>query len=169
MISDIAQYLTAFKIFELQPVINVLVVLILSLAVILALVLLIIGGIQWILSGGDKEKVASARSRIIAALIGLLIVLSAWAIVGILKGFFGLRPTEEGPAPSPGEGYVNCCFYPEYWGGTFRISPAECEAAKSDPNLAQCLGDGQRFRWYQYEVRHCDQFYVNETCWWENQ
>lgn len=97
-VSNIAQYLTAFKIFELQPAVNVLITLILIIAVILFLILLLIGGIQWITSGGDKEKISSAHSRILAAIIGLLIVLLAWAITGYLKGSFGFGSGEPGPA-----------------------------------------------------------------------
>lgn len=172
VISDISQYLTAFKIFELQPVVSVIITLILIIAVVLFLILLIVGGIQWVTSGGDKEKIASARGRIIAALIGLAIVLLAWAIMGVLQGFFGFQLKGELPGPGNGNGngedYINCCFYPEHWGGEFRISSAECESAKSNLKLSQCLGDGQRFRWYQYEARHCDQFYINKTCWQEH-
>lgn len=90
IISDIGQYLTVFKIFQIKPVVNQIVIVILVFATILALILLLVGGIQWIVSGGDKEKIASAREKIMAALIGLLIVFLAWGIVGILRGFFGI-------------------------------------------------------------------------------
>jgi hypothetical protein len=50
--------------------------------------LLIIGGIQWMTSGGDKAATESARGRITAALIGLVIVFSAWAIATLLYTFF---------------------------------------------------------------------------------
>lgn len=50
--------------------------------------LLIIGGIQWMTSGGDKAATESARGRITAALIGLVIVFSAWAIATLLNTFF---------------------------------------------------------------------------------
>jgi len=52
--------------------------------------LLIVGGIQWMTSGGDKAATESARGRITAALIGLVIVFSAWAIVTLLKALFGV-------------------------------------------------------------------------------
>jgi len=142
-------------------------------AAIAALFYLIMGGIQWITSGGDKAGTQAAREKITAAFIGLAIVATAWAVFLIIQWFFGFRILG-GPGAVPsngrnGEGYVNCCNYPQYWGGTFRISSAECEAAKSNPRLSQCLGDGQRFRWYQYKAEDCNQFYVNETCWRENQ
>jgi len=46
--------------------------------------MLIIGGIRWILSGGDKANTESARNQITAALIGLIIVFAAWALATLL-------------------------------------------------------------------------------------
>lgn len=51
---------------------------------------LVLGGIQWITSGGDKAGVESARNRITAALIGLAIVAAAWAVIKIIETFFGI-------------------------------------------------------------------------------
>lgn len=49
---------------------------------------LILGGIQWIFGGGDKEAVEKARKKITAALIGLAIVLSSYAIATIIDIIF---------------------------------------------------------------------------------
>lgn len=49
---------------------------------------LVIGGIKWILSGGDKAQTESARNQITAALVGLVIVFAAWAIVRLIESFF---------------------------------------------------------------------------------
>lgn len=52
--------------------------------------MLVIGGIQWIMSGGDKAKTEAARSQITAALVGLVIVFSAWAIAQLIKALFAV-------------------------------------------------------------------------------
>lgn len=52
--------------------------------------ILVFGGIQWILSGGDKAKTEAARNKITAALVGLVIVFSAWAIITLIKSLFGV-------------------------------------------------------------------------------
>ncbi|MCD8484395.1 hypothetical protein LRY65_00855 [Candidatus Woesebacteria bacterium] len=52
---------------------------------------LILGGIQWITSGGDKGKTESARNKITAALVGLAIVASSYAIMQIIAYFFGIN------------------------------------------------------------------------------
>jgi hypothetical protein len=52
--------------------------------------ILVIGGIRWIASGGDKAATEGARNQITAALIGLVIVFAAWAIVALINTFFGI-------------------------------------------------------------------------------
>jgi len=52
--------------------------------------ILVIGGIKWIISGGDKAHTEGARNQITAALVGLIIVFSAWAIIGLINTFFGV-------------------------------------------------------------------------------
>lgn len=52
--------------------------------------MLVLGGIQWILSGGDKQKTEAARNQITAALVGLVVVFSAWAIAQLIKTLFGV-------------------------------------------------------------------------------
>ncbi len=64
--------------------------------------MLVIGGIQWMLSGGDKAATEAARGRITAALIGLVIVFSAWAIVKLMETFLGIQFLgKELPIPTP--------------------------------------------------------------------
>lgn len=53
--------------------------------------ILVIGGIKWIASGGDKAQTESARNQITAALVGLVIVFAAWAIVQLINTFFGVN------------------------------------------------------------------------------
>lgn len=60
----------------------------LIIAVILALIFLILGGIGWITSGGDKQKVASARSRITFAIVGLIVALLSFFIVSVIGYVF---------------------------------------------------------------------------------
>ncbi|MCX6817056.1 MAG: hypothetical protein NTZ93_04265 [Candidatus Beckwithbacteria bacterium] len=59
-------------------------------AAILAFAMLVFGGIQWIMSGGDKTQTQSARDRITMALVGLAIVAAAWALMKLIGYFFGV-------------------------------------------------------------------------------
>lgn len=52
----------------------------LSLLGIIAVVVILIGGFQWMTAGGEDAKVEKARKWIFSGIIGLAIILSAWAI-----------------------------------------------------------------------------------------
>jgi len=71
-------------------VIGAIISFVLFLAVFIAFVFLVIGGLKWITSGGDKSAVESARNTIIAAIIGLVIAFLAYLIINIVLGLLGL-------------------------------------------------------------------------------
>lgn len=50
---------------------------------------LILGGIEWITSGGDKGKTEAARNKITAAIIGLIILAASYAILQLALSFLG--------------------------------------------------------------------------------
>lgn len=75
---------------KIGQIIATVVTVLLIAATIIALFFLILGGIRWITSGGDKGKVESARNTIIAAIIGLIIAFLAYFILTVVLGFFGL-------------------------------------------------------------------------------
>ena len=51
----------------------------------------VIGAIQWISSGGDKQALEAARGRITNALIGLVLLFVALAIIKFIESFFGIN------------------------------------------------------------------------------
>ena len=65
-----------------------IVTLLLIIAVVLALIYLVYGGIKYITSGGDKAKVDAARSHITAAIVGLIMALLAYFILNIIAYLF---------------------------------------------------------------------------------
>lgn len=62
-------------------------------AAIAAFIYMIYGGVQWVMSGGEKEKLNEARGKITQALVGLAIVAAAWAIFKLIDYFFGIGIT----------------------------------------------------------------------------
>lgn len=60
------------------------------LGALLVFMYLIWGGIEWITSGGDKGKTESARNKITAAVIGLIVLAASWAILGLVLSFLGV-------------------------------------------------------------------------------
>lgn len=75
----------------LTQIISAALLLILVVAAIIFFIMLVIGGVRWIISGGDKGQTEAARNQITAALIGLVIVFAAWAIANLIEIFFGIN------------------------------------------------------------------------------
>lgn len=73
-----------------QTVRNVIVFFVI-LAVVIALMYLLYGGVKWITSKGEKAEVESARNHIMAAIVGLIVVLLAVFIISIVLTAFGLN------------------------------------------------------------------------------
>ena len=51
---------------------------------IIAVVVILLGGFKWMTAAGNEDKVAEAKKLIIAGIIGLIIVLCAYAIVNFV-------------------------------------------------------------------------------------
>lgn len=73
-----------------QSVVTFIIGAIFVVAGLFSFIYLLWGGVQWILAGGDKEGTEKARKRITAALIGLAIVFSAYALVLLVQTIFGV-------------------------------------------------------------------------------
>jgi hypothetical protein len=79
---------------------------------ILMLIYLLWGGLDWILSGGDKERLQKARQKLTNAVVGMFVIVAALTIFGVVTGDIlgiikqtpsGWRfelPTFRGPAPA---------------------------------------------------------------------
>ncbi len=75
------------------------------------IVFFLIAGFEWLQAGGDTGKVEKARSRMINAAIGLLVMILATALIGIISGVFGfdiLNPAEtfRQLIPSTGKSFI---------------------------------------------------------------
>jgi len=67
------------------------------------LVMIIVSGIQWMLAGGDKQAVSSAQGRLTSAIIGFIILASAFAIISLIANILNVEflktMTIEWPTP----------------------------------------------------------------------
>lgn len=75
--------------FDLGTLISNLIAIAIIIAGIMTLLYLILGGIQWLSSGGDKAGLEAAKTKITNAFIGLCLVVASWAIITLVSGFFG--------------------------------------------------------------------------------
>jgi len=60
------------------------------LAGVAVIVMLVVGGFQFLTAGGDKEATQKASKTITYAIAGLILILSSWLIIRLLGGFLGL-------------------------------------------------------------------------------
>jgi hypothetical protein len=63
----------------IQSVVGIINIL-LGLLGLVAVIIILMGGFRWMTAGGNDEKVTEARKLIFSGIIGLAIILSAWAI-----------------------------------------------------------------------------------------
>lgn len=73
-----------------ESLVSGLITLVLVVAALVFFFMLILGGLKWIISGGDKAQTEAARNQITAALIGLVVVFAAWAIAQVVGSLFGI-------------------------------------------------------------------------------
>jgi len=59
---------------------------VLGILALVAVVMIIYGGIVWMTAAGNEDRIGKAKKVISAAVIGLIIVLLAWAIVIFVAG-----------------------------------------------------------------------------------
>jgi len=60
---------------------------------IISIVGIVIGGLMYVISGGDEEKTKSAKSIIFASIIGLVVALLGYAIVNTVSGLYAENTT----------------------------------------------------------------------------
>lgn len=70
---------------------NNLITLIYILAMMVFVFVFLWGALEWLMSGGDKEKVASAQRRLTHAIIGIILLALAFAIISLVGIFTGFK------------------------------------------------------------------------------
>lgn len=75
----------------INNILNTFLTLIYSIAGILVLFMFVFAALQWILSGGDKEAVKSARQRITWAIIGITFLALTFIILRVLGLILGFK------------------------------------------------------------------------------
>ena len=81
--SDVSGAKTILEI--LQTALNFL----LSIVGIIAIIMLVIGGLMYLLSAGDEDRMKTGKTIVIYSLIGIAVALSALVLVTQVAGFFG--------------------------------------------------------------------------------
>lgn len=102
---------------------------------IILLGMILYAGFLWMTSGGDQAKVQKAQQIIRNALIGLVIILSAWAIAYYVINVL-LKATQDGGGTT-GTGPGGCvgpnCFGPGAGSAPFKIASATPQGDETNP------------------------------------
>jgi len=75
---------------SLDQIVGVIFGVLFFVAILLTIVYLIWGGIDYITSTGDKNKIHAAKDKIIYAIIGLIVVILSFFIIRMFGFFFNL-------------------------------------------------------------------------------
>lgn len=67
---------------------------------VIAVVIILWGGFQWMTAGGNDDKVKDAKKRIYAGIIGLVIIISAYAIASFVISSILTATSDSSTAPS---------------------------------------------------------------------
>jgi hypothetical protein len=54
----------------------------------IAVIMIVIGGLRYVLSGGDSNQITAAKNTILYAIIGIIVAILAYAIVRFIVGSF---------------------------------------------------------------------------------
>lgn len=76
---------TPFRVPTLGDLLGNVVRLFFFIAGIYAMLLLLLGGFEWVSSGGDEKKLTSARGKILNAVIGLIVMVAVLTLVIVLE------------------------------------------------------------------------------------
>jgi type IV secretory pathway TrbL component len=74
------------KNYTLVSLIQVVLTTLLAITGLIAVIYLVIGGLKYVTSGGNKDSVAAAKNTILYAIIGIIVILLAYVIVNIIVG-----------------------------------------------------------------------------------
>jgi len=70
-------------------IIRTFIILFITISILVALYLIVQGGIDIIMSRGHKESIVRGREKVIFAFVGLIFILLAYFLVNVAKAFFG--------------------------------------------------------------------------------
>ncbi len=73
-------------------VINVALNLLFLAGIVMAIVFVIYSGVQWVMSGGDKQKLQNARNRLTYSIVGLIVIALSFVIINSVVALLGGNP-----------------------------------------------------------------------------
>lgn len=87
----------------LETVIQNALMLIFTIGAIAVVIFVVWGALDWIMAGGDKDKLAAARKKITQSLIGLVLLALSAVIITVIGEIVGFNPLKELQIPGLGD------------------------------------------------------------------
>ena len=56
-----------------------------------AFVMLVVGSVRWLISGGNSSNIEKAKNTMTYAVIGIVVALSAFVVINLISGFTGIE------------------------------------------------------------------------------
>jgi hypothetical protein len=109
---------------------------VLSLVGTIFLILTIYAGILWMTASGAEEKIKKARSILTSSIIGLIIVMAAYAITFFVTTKLGGTGGTTGGGVPAGNGSQVCCYCAGAAGSCGKLNYT-CESSISDESLCR--------------------------------
>lgn len=79
------------KIFGINAIVQTFISLFFLAAILISLTYIIWGGVDYMISEGDKQRIQAARHKFIFAIIGLVVVLLSFFTIGVVGDIFGIN------------------------------------------------------------------------------
>ena len=103
-ISRSANLQNPLKYESIEELVEAIINFVFNLALVIAPLIIIIGGFYIITSSGNPEKIKTGKNIIIYALVGILIILVSKGVVAIITSFISSTPSSPSIPPSGGGG-----------------------------------------------------------------
>ncbi len=87
-----------------SKILSNVIVIIFSVSALIFIVMLVWGALEWVLSGGEKEKLQSAQKRITTAIVGFIILALVFLLARVIGTLIGFNPLQELRIPALGQG-----------------------------------------------------------------
>lgn len=66
-----------------------------AIAGVIFIIMMLVGGIQYLTAAGNEESLGKAKGTMIQSIVGLIVVLSSWAIGTWILGSVGIKSNED--------------------------------------------------------------------------
>lgn len=95
----------------INPIIQAVIQVLLSFLGVIFLILVIYGGFLWMTASGNEEQIGKAKKILKSAIVGLIIVMAAYAISWFVIGELGERMLDENGGTEGGEAKAIIQYY----------------------------------------------------------